>query len=93
MGTSSKSGIHVIWEEESYEESNEDLGIETKVLVTIKNPSRKIRHKKREEASDKENELGLRKTMDNTFKKDPKGNKGPSGVVPPKGGPSKSLGK
>jgi hypothetical protein len=53
MGISSIYGIHVILEEESKEAFDEDLGKETKVLVTIKKWDRKPGHNKRDEVVDK----------------------------------------
>ena len=84
-GLSSILGIHVILEEESQDESHEDSGKETKALVTIKKLDRNYLHRKREETTDKEKELGLQTTLDSTFQ-DSEGNIGLNNIAPSKGG-------
>jgi hypothetical protein len=61
--------------------------------VITKKLSRKLEKRKREETTDKENELGIQTTLDTTFKKNPKGTKGLNGSVHPKGEPSKLSSK
>jgi len=67
-------------EEESQGEYDDDSSKDSGATATKKNPGRKSGHRKREETTDKEKELGLQTTLDNTFKKEAKGNRGP-GVV------------
>jgi hypothetical protein len=64
-------------EEDSQGESKYESGIDSGIAVLIKKVGRKFNHCKLEETMDKENDLGLQKTMDITLMKDAKGNIGP----------------
>jgi hypothetical protein len=81
----------IILEEESQGESEDESGKDSRETITAKKPGRKSGHRKREETTNEE--LGLQTTLDNTFKKEPKGNKGSSGPTPPKGGAPKPSNK
>jgi hypothetical protein len=93
LGPRTKSRIPVMLEEDSQGESKYESGTDSGKIVLAKKVGIKSNHHKQEEKMDKEKELGLRKTMDGTLKKDSKGNRGPRGYVPPKGGLTKSTGK